>query len=46
MKEKNEKINLTVSISPKLHKKIKENGYNANSLVNQLIKKYLEKTQK
>jgi len=43
---KKETKDLTVTISPEIHKKINENGYNANKLVNQLLKKYLEKNQK
>ena len=45
MKEK-ESINLSISISPKIYKKIKDGGYNGNKLVNVLLKKYLEKNQK
>jgi len=43
---KKEKINLTVTISSEIYKKINEGGYNGNKLVNQLLSKYLEKKAK
>lgn len=46
MKEVKEMKKLTVSISPELHDKIKKHGYNANRLINQLLKKHIGEKEK
>ena len=44
--DKKETKNLTITISTEIHSKIKEHGYNGNRLINQLLKKFLEKKEK
>jgi hypothetical protein len=44
--EKKQTKSLTVKISPEIYKKIKENSYNANSLVNGLLEEYIKETKK
>jgi post-segregation antitoxin (ccd killing protein) len=43
---KKETKKFTITIPPELVEKIKEGNFNCNKLVNQLLKKYLEKNKK
>jgi len=43
---KKETKKLTIVIDPEIYKKLNEGGFNSNKLVNQLLKKYLEKKEK
>jgi hypothetical protein len=44
--QKKESKKLTIVISPEVYKKLNEGGFNGNKLVNQLLKKFLEKQEK
>jgi hypothetical protein len=44
--KKKETIKFTITVDPEIEKKLNEGSYNCNKLVNELLKKYLEKKQK
>jgi hypothetical protein len=46
MKEKKGTKQINIAIPAEIEKKLNEGNYNKNKLINELLKKFLEKTEK